>query len=565
MSLNGALQIGRSALTVSQAGIQVAGNNMANAATPGYHRQSIHLIPTHGETLGRSSQVGTGVQLQAIRREIDVALQARLRNAVSQENRDLINQRFLTSIETIQNELTDNDMSSLLSTFFNSFSELANNPDDNAVRSVVIQQGQNLASRIGSLRDDYNLVLKEVDRSLEATVTQVNDLLDRIARVNSEITQTEGPSGGQANSLRDQRDLLIDELSQYLDMTAIEQPNGSVDLLVGSTPILLGGVSRGVALRTESAANGTDVSVRVADDGTTLQISGGQIGGLLNQRDGTIRPVIDDLDTFAGQLIYQVNRLHSQGQARVGFTSVAGTYAVDDTTTNLNASATGLPFSISNGSFFIHVTHAETGIRTTHQINVDGNAMSLDDLVDQINTVVGVPNVTASVNAERELQLDASAGFEISFSDDTSGALAALGINTFFTGSQASDIDVNPLLLDDPNRLAAASGHLEGSNSTALAIADLQNVRLDDLSGRSLREFWQHSVNGLAVKSGAANAAAESSRLVRESLSAQVQAVSGVSLDEESINLLTFQRQFQAAARFITVIDETLQTLLSIV
>jgi flagellar hook-associated protein 1 FlgK len=564
MSLNGALQIGRSALTASQAAIQVAGNNMANAATPGYHRQTVHLSPTHGEVLGRGSQVGTGVQLLAIRREIDSALQARFRNATSQENRDLIDQRFLTTIETLQNELSDNDLSSLLSTFFNSFSELANNPDDNAVRSVVIEQGRNLASRVASLRGDYSTVLDEVDRSLHGATTQVNDILHRIALVNGQIAQAEGV-GGQANSLRDQRDILIDDLSQYIDVTAIEQSNGSVDLLVGSIPILLGGQSRGIELRTEPTANGTDISVRVATDGSTLTVTGGQIGGLLNQRDGTVRPVIDDLDNFAGQLIFQVNRIHSQGQARTGFSSVAGTYAVDDTTTNLNASATGLPFPINNGSFFIHVTHGGTGLRTTHQINVNGNAMSLDDFVNQINNVVGVPNVTASVNADREFQLDASAGFEISFSDDSSGALAALGINTFFTGTRASDIDVNQLLIDDPNRLAAASGHIDGSNDTALAIAELQNLRLGDLGGRSLREYWQHSVNGLAVKAAGANAASESSRLVRESIGAQVQAVSGVSLDEESINLLTFQRQFQAAARFINVIDEALRTLLSIV
>jgi flagellar hook-associated protein 1 FlgK len=563
MSLNGALQIGRSALSASQAAIQVAGNNMANAATPGYHRQTVHLSPSHGEVLGRGSQVGTGVQLLAIRREIDAALQARYRDATSQENRDLIDQRFLTTIETLPNELSDNDLSSLLSTFFNSFSELANSPNDNAVRSVVIEQGRNLASRVASLRGDYNTVLDEVDRSLHGATTKVNDILNRIALVNGQIAQAEGV-GGQANSLRDQRDILIDDLSQYIDVTAIEQSNGSVDLLVGSLPILLGGQSRGIELRTEPGANGTDISVRVAADGSTLTVTGGQIGGLLNQRNGTVRPVIDDLDTFAGQLIFQINRIHSQGQARTGYTSVAGTYAVDDTTTNLNASATGLPFTIGNGSFFIHVTHSGTGLRTTHQINVNGNAMSLDDLVNQINNVVGVPNVTASVNADREFQLDSSAAFQISFSDDSSGALAALGINTFFTGTRASDIDVNHLLIDDPNRLAAASGHVDGSNDTALAIADLQNLRLSDLGGRSLREYWQHSVNGLAVKAAGATAAAESSRLVRESLGAQVQAVSGVSLDEESINLLTFQRQFQAAARFINVIDEALRTLLSI-
>lgn len=567
MSLTSALHIGRSALTVSQAALQVAGNNMANAATVGFHRQSIHLSPLRGEILGRNAQSGGGVELTAIRREIDVALQARYRNAVSQHQRDLIDQRFLTAIEALQNELSDHDISSQLSAFFNSFSELANNPADNAIRNVVIQQGRSLANRISGLRSDYTRTLVEADRALGAVVAQANTLLNQIADVNAQIAHAEGGTGGQANSLRDQRDLLIDELSQYVPITAIEQANGSVDILIGSTPVLLGGESRGLELRTTSNGDQTSVTVRIAEDGTHLQIASGMIGGLLQQREQTIQPEINALDQFASQLIFQVNRLHSQGQGRspnMGFASVTGTYSVSDATANLNSVGAELPFSISNGSFFIHVTHQDTGTRTAHQINVDGNAMSLNDLVNQINTIVGVPNVTASINSSGQLNLTAAAGYEISFSDDTSGALAALGVNTFFSGSSAIDIDVNQLLVDDPSRLAAGGGHIDGSNATALAIANLQEAKLDALGGKSLREVWQNSVNGLAVKVSAANTAVESSKIVTESLNAQIQSVSGVSLDEESINLLTFQRQFQAAARFISVIDETFQTLLSI-
>ena len=567
MSLTGALHIGRSALAVSQAALQVAGNNMANAATVGFHRQSIHLSPLRGEILGRNAQTGGGVELTAIRREIDVALQARYRNAVSQQQRDLIDQRFLTAIEALQNELSDQDISSQLSALFNSFSELANNPADNAIRNVVIQQGKSLASRLSALRSDYTRTLIEADRALGVAVAQANTLLDQIAQVNSQIAQAEGAGGGEANSLRDQRDLLIDELSQFVAITAIEQGNGSVDILIGSTPVLLGGESRGLELQTTSSGGETDVAVRIADDGTHLQITSGMIGGLLQQREETIRPEIDALDQFSAQLIFQVNRLHSQGQGRspnMGFTSVTGTYAVADATANLNSTDAELPFSISNGSFFIHVTNQDTGTRTAHQINVDGNAMSMNDLVSQINTIVDVPNVTAAVNSSGQLVLTADAGYEISFSDDTSGALAALGINTFFTGSSAIDIDVNQLIVDNPAMLAAGGGHVEGSNTTALAVANLQDEKIDALGGKSLRELWQNSVNGLAVKVSAANTAVESSKIVAESLNAQIQSVSGVSLDEESINLLTFQRQFQAAARFISVIDETFQTLLSI-
>ncbi len=564
MSLNGALQIGRSALAASQAAMQVAGNNMANVATVGFHRRTIHLAAAGDEIVGRNAFIGQGVQLQAIRREVDTALQSRLRDALGQEHTALVDQRFLTSIEILQNELSDSDISSALSAFFGAFSELANNPEDTAVRSLVVQQGATLSNKISALRGDYGVVIKEIDRELSASVIAVNDTLDRISLLNSQITQTE-QGVSETAALRDQRDVLIDQLAGYLDVSVVEQANGAIDVFVGSAPIILGGQSRGIDLRVESINGKTEVSVRVKADGTKLNVTTGRIGGLLRQREDTVQPAIDDLDTFAAQLIFQVNRVHSQGQGRNGFEQLTGTYNVADTTVNLNSAGAGLDFPIENGSFFIHVTHQDSGTRTTYQINVDGDADSLDDLINEINVVVGVPNVTANSSATKALELAANSGYEISFSDDTSGALAALGLNTFFTGADAATIGVNETIRNDPSFVAAGAGHVPGSNDTALLLADLQDVSVQELGGTSLRGFWRDAVTSLAVKAGAANDAVESSSLVRESLSAQVQAVSGVSLDEETINLLTFQRQFQAAARFIAVIDETLQTLLSII
>jgi flagellar hook-associated protein 1 FlgK len=564
MSLNGALQIGRSAIIASQAAMQVAGNNMANAATPGFHRRTVHLAGARDEIIVAGAFAGTGVQLQAIRREVDSALQARLRGATSEQHANLIDQRFLTALETLQNELTDNDLSSALSDFFNSFSELANNPEDHAIRSLVVETGLALADRVAAMGQSYQQTIDEIDRSLSTSVIQANSLLDGISLLNTQITQTE-QGAGDAGNLRDQRDLLIDELSQFVEVTVIEQESGSVDILVDSVPILLAGVDRGLEVRTQTVNGQLEVSLRVAADGTQLQANSGSIGGLLRQRIDTMEPAIADLDTFANQLIYQVNRTHSQGQGRGGFESVAGTELVDDTTLNLNNVDVGLNYAVDNGSFFIHVTHEGTGVRTTHQINVDGNADSLDDLINEINVAVGVPNVTASAGSGGVFTLTAAAGFEISFSDDTSGALAALGVNTFFTGHNASTMGINKEVQGNPNMLAAGAGHVPGSNDTALALANLQDAPVSGLSDRSLREYWHDSVNSLAVKTDAARLRVQSSTLVRQSLEAQVQSVSGVSLDEEAINLLLFQRQFQAAARFIAVIDETIQTLLSIV
>jgi len=566
MSLNGALQIGRSTLVTSQAALQVAGDNMANAATPGFHRRSAHLEPVRGQFIGNGQFIGRGVSLDMVRREYDTALQARLRNAIGDQRAALIDQRFLTALETIQNELTDNDLSSLLSAFFNSFSQLANDPDDSAVRALVVQQGAALAGRMQDLRRDYVAVRQEVDRALGASVEKVNDLLTKIAAINGQIALSESV-GGQENSLRDQRDLLVDELAGFLDVTVIEQPNGSVNILVGSMPVLLAADVRGVELRQETLNGEPVVSLRVTADGTFLTTTTGELGALMRQRDQSVSPVLNDLDGFARQLIFQVNRLHSQGQGREGFSSVEGTYGPLDPAVNLNSSLSGLPWRIENGSFFIHVTDDATGVRTTHRIDVDGDAMSLDDLIDEINVGAGLPGagVTASRGAANQLVLTAASGASVTFSDDSSGALAALGVNTFFTGSSAADIDVNSRLVANGALLAAAAGHIAGSNGTALAIADLQAKPLDDLDGASLRDFWLNSVNALAVKTDAANLSVETTGLIRDSIDAQVQAVSGVSVDEEAINMLTFQRQFQAGARFIQTVDELLQTLLNIV
>lgn len=564
MSLNGALQVGRTALVASQAALQVAGNNMANAATEGYHRRSVQLSPIRGEVVGRGHLVGQGVRIESIRRELDVALQARYRDALGDEQAAATAHDFLSAVETIQNELTDNDLSSLLSEFFNSFSEAANNPGDNAVRAVAVQQGQSLANRIGDMRRDYDELLSSVDRKIDVTVDTVNDLLDQISVINTQITQSQN-GAGEANALLDQRDLLVDELSKHLDITVIDQGESSIDILVNSIPILLAGRSRGVEFRKATVNGALEVTVRVAEDGSKLDVQSGTIGALLAQREGTTTPSITKtLDDFTSELIFQVNRLHSEGQGSKGFEDVTGTYRVDDSTANLNAAGANLPFRIENGSFFIHMTHQATGLSTAHRIDVDGDAMSMDDLINEINVAVGVPNLTASLTVEGSLQLVADPGFEISFSEDSSGALAALGVNTFFTGDTAKTIGVNQELLDDPSRLALGLGHVAGSNGNAVKIANLQDTPMPALGSTSLRSFWQNSVNQLAVQTSATKADAESASLVRDNLNSQIQAVSGVSLDEESINLLTFQRQFQAAARFITVIDETLQILISL-
>ncbi|MEE2680975.1 MAG: flagellar hook-associated protein FlgK [Planctomycetota bacterium] len=563
MSLNGALQVGQSAILASQAAISIAGNNMANAATPGYHRQRIGIMPGRPEAIGRGQFVGTGVQIGSITRQIDVALQARMRTAIGDQAGAMIDQRFLSSVELLQNELSGSDMSSQLSAFFNSWSELGNNPTDSGMRSLVLQQGESLAGGIRQLRGEYTNLREEVDRGLSVAVERADGILDEIAELNIKIAETE-QGVGEANTLRDQRDGLVDELSELIDITTIDQANGAVDVLVGSIPVVISGESRGIELRTETKSGQQEVSIRVEADGSDLMVTSGTIGGLLRQREQTIDPVIEQLDTFARELIYEVNRVHSQGQGTRGWTSVTSTNAVADTTVPLNALGSGVPFPVENGSFLISVAEPGTGSSQSYLVEVDPINDSLDVINGKINAAIFSSGATSTLNPDGTITMTAPAGQELSFAEDSSGFLAALGINTFFTGTDGVDIEVNKAILSESSLLAAGSDFTVGSNGNALQMAELRDKSIGNLSGRSLREFWEAGVNDLAVRTSAANTRLEGAAVVTESLFAQNQAVSGVSLDEEAIDLLSYQRQFQAAARYISVIDETLQSLLSI-
>ena len=567
MGLTSSLQIGRSALAYAQAALQVTGNNMANATTPGYTRQTANASPLRGDRLGPNSFAGGGVALDSIQRHVDEAMQARIRSSLADENFAATQQNLLSQIEALHNELTDADLSSSLTRFFNAWSELANSPNDPAVRSLVVQEGVGLAAQIQDLRGDYVSVREQVDADLDTAVSRANELLTQIAQLNGSIVQAE-MGQGTASSLRDQRDALLEELSSLMEIDVVKQDGGAVDVYVGSMPVVLGTQSRGVELHRETVGDEVEVTVQVAADGSDLSVASGTVGALLTAREEIVDGVIDRLDEVASTLIFEVNRVHSQGQGEAGFTELTGTYGVADSTAALNSDDADLPFEIVNGSFQLHLTHEASGTRETYRIDIDldgiGTDTSLDSLAANINATTG-GDVTASVGADGRLTLRTADGFTLSFSEDTAGVLAGLGLNTYFDGTDASDIAVNAVLIDDPSHLATGMDHVAGSNGAALGIAGLKTAPIDGLNGRTIQEAWVDNVEIVAAQANAAAGRVASTRLVRESLQAQEATVSGVSLDEEAVNLLNYQRQYQAAARFIGVIDELMNTLLSIV
>ncbi|MEX0777199.1 MAG: flagellar hook-associated protein FlgK [Phycisphaeraceae bacterium] len=567
MSLNSALSIGRTALMTHQAAIEVTGNNLANAATRGYHRQTINLEPIRSQEIQTGIFVGRGVQVQTIQRQVNQGLEARLRNGISQEAGTTTRQDLLSQIEALQGEFSDSDLSSQLNVFFNSFSELANRPTDNSLRSLVVQQGSALASYVRNMRSGLSDIRTQVDQNIDAAVVAANDLLERIEQLNTQIVQQERGTGG-ASTLRDQRELLLGELSQYLDISVHEQTSGAADVFVGSLPIVLDGKSRGLEVRRETDADGQlQISVLIAADKSILTPTTGRLGALIATRQEDVNHALTVLDDFANQLIYQVNKVHSQGQGLTGFDSVTAANRVFDTSAALNTAAAGLDFTPTHGSFQINVTQKSTGQRVTSTINIDLDGLGSDTTLTSLTASLnGVSNVAASIAPDGRLTIGGdTADFEITFANDNSGALAALGINTFFTGGDAQDIDINSVVNSSPGLIAAGLDHVPGDNGNALALAALRDQKLAALGGLSLPEVWNRHVEDFAIRLGQTNAQLTADTAVRQNLESQQQAVSGVNVDEEAINLLAFQRAYQASARFLNVVNEMMDTLLGII
>ena len=577
MGLFTAMQIGRSALVSSQVGIQVAGNNMANAATPGYTRQALFLSANRGQVMGNFS-LGRGVGIDAVERQIDEALQARLRRSMSDESASYAIDEVMTQLETIMGELTGNDLSSEMGSLFDTWSEATNLISS---QSVVVQQADQFAQFVRDLRSDVGLIRGQIESQIDARVARADTLLSQLSELNRQIVSGEA-TGATANELRDQRGNALDELATLMDISVVEQEGGATDVLVGSIPVVLGTTNRGLNVTRESDGGTETTVVTLGSDGTPLDITQGSIGGLLEARDGNIDATIDRIDDLTSQLIFEVNKLHSTGTNLSGLTATTGAYSVATSDLSLslnnpsNTSFAGLPFGARNGGFFVDIRNPTTGASDRVRIDVDLDGItdagiagfaddtSAQDIADALNAIDGL---TASFNAAGQLEIASQPGFEFSFSDDSSGALAVLGVNTLFTGSSGQNIAVRQEILDDPSLLMV--GRFENGtlveNGTALGVSGLRDVALDGLGGISASRFWSDSVESVASKASIARTNADAGSVVRQSLEAQRASLSGVSVDEESINLLNFQRQFQGAAQVISTADQLLQTLISII
>ena len=333
-----------------------------------------------------------------------------------------------------------------------------------------------------------------------------------------------------------------------------------------------------------------NVTPQVGFDGTDTagRVSGGKLTAYFNIRDDNCGRYMDELDATAKSLIWEVNRIHSQGAGTSLFDFAQGQQGVSNTTVPLGSAQAVLPESsrlqAGNVNFYFYnktsgdyVSSGQLDFSaiTPGTPNFDPSKHSLDDVVSAINS--SFPGELTATIQDGKLVLNTAAGSNLQFAlgTDSTGMMAALGVNTFFTGTTASDIATSRQLHDNENYIAAGqvNGQQQinkGDNATATAIGKLASTNVTistawkTTSNQTIGQYYASLVTTVGADTRFAKTNSEYHKALTSDLSEQVSSASGVNLDEEMANLIKYQHSYTAAAKLITTADQMLQTLLGL-
>jgi flagellar hook-associated protein 1 FlgK len=581
MYLYDSLHMAYNALSVSQLGIQVAGQNLNNAETPGYARSILQLSTDTSRKAGNGIVLGTGVQVSGLAQVIDQFLEERLRLATGDAMASATQQKYYTQLESLLNATNKSDLSTSILDFFNSIDNILNHPEDVTYRRMAVEQGGKLVDEINKLAGtviDWQL---DINKQIETSADEINRLLKEIDELNTNIMFMETKQGFEAVGLRDQRYNALTTLSNYLSIKTTEDPKtGQITIHSGSNILLSAGYRAEIKVGYQEGNQEGAVPMAqlcIGNEMTPLDVRGGAIQGWYQAHQVILGGYLDKLDTFAEQLVTSFNAVYSSGQGLTGYTNLTSLARTNDV--NLPIGVASLDTPVVNGGFILQVYDTRTGATIDHYIEikvdepVQSNPFSLksppapggttfQDLADAINAIDGL---TASINAYGALEIQSEGGnVEFAFAQDTSGVLSALGMNTFFTGVHAGSLGINPTLESDPYKFAASQSGVGSDTEIGVYLAALAITPNSALDGATLINRYNGIVSETMMAAATTKAVTAANIMYQDSLQAQRDSISGVNIDEETIMMMTYQRMFQAHSRFVSVVDEMMAMLLSI-
>ncbi len=539
-------------LQTNQLAIEVVGHNIANVQTEGFSRQEVILEANRPRQVGLAF-LGTGVRATNITRDFDQFLFNQILGESSTLGNFDIRNTFFQRLETILNESGGVGLNNALSEFFTAFDDLASNPTNLAARTAVLSTAGTLATvfnRLGTALFQQRLNL---DNAVTAEVTEINGMLNEIAKLNRSILKIENGNVA-ANDLRDQRDLLIKQLSEKVDVQLIDTNDSNTTLtLSGGTPLVLG--TTVFQLSTGANPDNRGFKDILVDDGmggtinVTNQILDGELRGFLDMRDVETQGLIDQLDRLAAGLMEQVNGVHLQG---IGLDGSSGNLFFDTLTPTVTISSQNL------------------GTGTVTAINASPSTVTVDKFQIQFTGPGNFDlfNLTTNQTVATGLAVGGTINIANGLAITTGGApVAGDTVDISISEDAAVNMALSSTVLNDLDKIAAGlSGPGDGQN--ALNISNLQNSLVfsagaftPGAGSSTFDDFFNSIISGLGAGSRSSQTILKQQEGIMLQLNTQRESISGVSLDEEMINLIKFQQAYAASARMVTVIEEMFDVL----
>ena len=310
--LNSIMDASLSALFAAQAGMATTGHNIANANTPGFSRQDVTFAARRPDILPYGA-LGRGVEIQGIRRMQDEFLLNNLRVQSSRLSSYASVDTALYEVEAILGSVDNDHLGNAMNEFFAAWNTLATPPFAESNKYNVVAQAESLVRDFHAINDSLDDLEANIEDNIQLEIGGLNSLLTSVAEMNEQIMAAES-NGEPANDLRDQRDLLINQISEIAEVSVLERDDGTKDIILAGRTL----VARGSVTHFESnyvkTANGYKMTIVTQGHSNAVNLSPGRLEGLMNSRDVHIQQTRDNLDAVARQLIREVNELHVQGR-----------------------------------------------------------------------------------------------------------------------------------------------------------------------------------------------------------------------------------------------------------
>jgi flagellar hook-associated protein 1 FlgK len=314
MSLNSILSVAASALSAQETALQVTDNNIANAETPGYSRETVALTETAPTQTANGEDLGTGVDVSSIQSIRASLLTLGIQQQSSAQTSAAAQESALTSVQGVFPD-SGSSIGTALSSFFTSLSALSTSPSSTADRQTVLSDADSVAQTFNTVADGLSTAQVSLNSQVAGDVTQINQLAQQIAALNPQIA-TADVQGEDAGSLQDQQSQLELQLSQLTNISVTSTAQGDTVSTGSGSALVVGSQSYNLSTSTNSA--GMTQVLDSNGNNITAAISGGDLGGSITARDTTIAGIAAQVDTLAYQFADAINTAQSAGYDQNG-------------------------------------------------------------------------------------------------------------------------------------------------------------------------------------------------------------------------------------------------------